>query len=74
MGKPLPAASEWILSHFPDIREQLSIEEFIQEGARMKAKLFREVEPMRGAAALVKGLVSCFNVFEFCINEQMLTM
>ncbi|OWZ39038.1 hypothetical protein J010_04158 [Cryptococcus neoformans] len=56
MGKPLPAASEWILSHFPDIREQLSVEEFIQEGARMKAKLFREVEPMRGAAALVKGL------------------
>lgn len=56
MGKPLPIASEWILSHFPDIREQLSIEEFIEEGSRMKAKLFREVEPMRGAAALVKGL------------------
>lgn len=60
MGKPLAIASEWILSHFPDIREQLSIEEFIEEGSRMKAKLFREVEPMRGAAALVKGLVSCF--------------
>lgn len=56
MGKPLPTASEWILSHFPDIREQLSVEEFIEEGARMKAKLFKEVEPMRGATALVKGL------------------
>lgn len=58
MGKPQRIAAEYILSHFPDILEKLTVEEFIAEGVQRREELFKRVEPMRGAAELVKGLVS----------------
>lgn len=58
MGKPQRIAAEYILSHFPDILEKLTVEEFIKEGVQRREELFKRVEPMRGAAELVKGLVS----------------
>ncbi|OXG52602.1 hypothetical protein J010_01759 [Cryptococcus neoformans] len=56
MGKPQRIAAEYILSHFPDILEKLTVEEFIAEGVQRREELFKRVEPMRGAAELVKGL------------------
>ncbi|KAL0252708.1 hypothetical protein I308_102100 [Cryptococcus tetragattii IND107] len=56
MGKPQRIAAEYILSHFPDILEKLTVEEFIEEGVQRREELFKQVEPMRGAAELVKGL------------------
>ena len=36
----------------------MTVDEYIDEGNRRREALFKVVEPMRGAAALVNGLVS----------------
>ncbi|OCF55622.1 hypothetical protein L486_07107 [Kwoniella mangroviensis CBS 10435] len=56
MGKTSVMAAEYILSHFPRVKEDMTVEEYMKEGDRKREELFRKVEPMRGAAALVKGL------------------
>ncbi|WVQ97099.1 hypothetical protein IAU59_004209 [Kwoniella sp. CBS 9459] len=56
MGKPQRIAAEFLLSHFPEVTKHLTVDEFIDEGIQRREELFRKVEPMRGAAALVKGL------------------
>ncbi|WVR05766.1 hypothetical protein IAU60_002791 [Kwoniella sp. DSM 27419] len=56
MGKPQRQAAEYILSHFPRVQEAMTVDEYIKEGVDRREALFRKVEPMRGAAALVKGL------------------
>ncbi|WRT63984.1 uncharacterized protein IL334_000911 [Kwoniella shivajii] len=56
MGKTSLMAAEYILSHFPKAKEDFTPEQWIEEGNKQREELFRKVEPMRGAAALVKGL------------------
>jgi hypothetical protein len=56
-------AAEYILSHFPDIHDKISVDEYLHERNHMQEELFRKVPPMTGAVALVRGLVSqgkCF--------------
>nr|XP_019014789.1 uncharacterized protein I206_00875 [Kwoniella pini CBS 10737]OCF53570.1 hypothetical protein I206_00875 [Kwoniella pini CBS 10737] len=56
MGKTSRMAAEYILSHFPKVKEDMTVDEFLKEGDDKREELFRKVQPMRGAAALVKGL------------------
>ncbi|WVO13418.1 hypothetical protein L204_101033 [Cryptococcus depauperatus] len=56
MGKPQRLSTQYLLSHFPDVEREMTLEQYTEESDRMKQELFKKVEPMRGAAALVKGL------------------
>jgi hypothetical protein len=51
-------AAEYLLSHYPDVASKMTVEEYLHERNHMQEELFRKVEPMTGAVALVRGLVS----------------
>ncbi|WVQ85322.1 hypothetical protein IAT38_007487 [Cryptococcus sp. DSM 104549] len=54
MGKTQHLAAEYILTNYPAVT--LTPQELMDEGNRLREDLFRRVEPMRGAVALVQGL------------------
>lgn len=51
-------AASYLLAQFPGLEEKISVEEYLAERVEMQDALFRKVPPMRGAVALVQGLVS----------------
>lgn len=50
-------AAESLFSHFPGLSEKVTYEKWLEERNVLQEQAFRSVEPMRGAIALVKGLV-----------------
>lgn len=48
---------EYLYSHFPGLEDKLSIDDYLAERVVMQDAAFRAVPPMRGAVALVQGLV-----------------
>ncbi|GFZ43923.1 hypothetical protein JCM24511_01643 [Saitozyma sp. JCM 24511] len=56
MGKVQREAAEYLLSHYPDVASKMTVEEYLHERNHMQEELFRKVEPMTGAVALVRGL------------------
>lgn len=52
------AAAEYLFSHFPGLEDKISLKDYLEERGHLQDELFRKVPPMRGAVALVQGLVS----------------
>jgi pseudouridine-5'-monophosphatase len=48
---------EALFAHYPGIESKVSIPEFMAARQEISEERFRRVEPMKGAIALVKGLV-----------------
>lgn len=50
-------ACEYVLSHFPDVQAQLTVDQYFAERTEIQNELWKSVPLMPGAAHLVKSLV-----------------
>ena len=51
-------ATRILFDYFPGLEDKISVEKFVEERLVLIEAAFRTVEPMKGAVALVQGLVS----------------